>query len=69
MGRSVYADQHTYEVMREFAHQKRKKITNVLKDLVVSLEQQLQADYGIVVAEGADGPVVTKIPKKGRAQK
>lgn len=69
MGRSVYADQHSYEVMREFAHQKRKKINHLLKEMVVPLEKQLLEEYGIAVSEGANGPEIVHTSKKVRSQK
>lgn len=60
MGSSVYADNHTYEVLREFAHRKRKKITRVLKDAVVDLENQLKVEYGVTIDSVQDTPKAGK---------
>jgi hypothetical protein len=51
MGRSVYADQHSYEVLREFAHLKRKKINQLIKELVIPIEKRLLSEYGITISE------------------
>lgn len=50
MGRSVYADQHSYEVLREFAHLKRKKINQLIKEMVAPIEQRLLDEHGVTIS-------------------
>mgnify|MGYP003655619849 CR=1 FL=1 len=57
MGRSVYAHQHSYEVLREFAHVKRKKINQLIKEMVVPIEKRLLDEHGITILKSGQAVV------------
>lgn len=57
MGRSVYADEHSYEVLREFAHLKRKKINQLIKEMVVPIEKRLFDEHGITISKTCESAV------------
>jgi hypothetical protein len=52
MGAPVFADDHTYEVIREYAHLTRRKRTDVLRELAKPLEDRLESEFGIRIVDG-----------------
>lgn len=52
MGSPIYADDHSYEVIREYAHLSRRKMTCILRDLISPLETRLEKEHGVRVVDG-----------------
>lgn len=56
MGSPIFADDHTYEVIREYSHQSRRKRTDVLRELAQPLEERLAKEFGVRVVDGRTVP-------------
>lgn len=75
MGFAVSADKHTYDVIREYSHQARRKHTEVLRELAKPLEKRLEKEFGVKIVDGLPVAVTeedvstTAITKKGKAKK
>jgi len=52
MGAPISADDHTFEVIREYSHQARRKRTDVLRELAKPLEERLEHEFGVRIVEG-----------------
>lgn len=70
MGSPIYADDHSYEIIREYAHLSRRKMTDILRDLISPLEVKMEKEFGVRVPRGK-GPQVRaeNITRKVRATK
>ena len=64
MGSPTFADDHTYEVIREYSHQSRRKRTDVLRELAQPLEERLAKEFGVRVVDGRTVPVDSSSGKK-----
>jgi hypothetical protein len=52
MGSPISADDHTFEVIREYSHHARVKKTDILRELVKPLEKKLANEFGIRIVDG-----------------
>lgn len=57
MGAPISADDHTFEIIREYAHRSRRKRTDILKELVQPLEDRLAQEFGVRIVDGQPVPV------------
>lgn len=52
MGSPIFADEHTFEVIREYSHHARRKKTDILRELAKPLEEKLASEFGIRIVDG-----------------
>lgn len=57
MGAPIFADDHTFEVIREFAHRSRRTRIDILRELAKPLEDRLANEFGVRVVDGKALPV------------
>jgi len=69
MGSPIYADDHSYELIREYAHLSRRKMTDILRDLIAPLENNLQDEFGVRVPRGKERQQGKNITRKIKAAK
>lgn len=68
MGAPIFADDHTFEVIREFAHRSRRTRIDILRELAKPLEDRLASEFGVRVVDGQTVSVEVS-SKKTRAAK
>jgi hypothetical protein len=62
MGAPIFADDHTFEVIREYAHLTRRKRIDILRELAKPLEDKLESEFGVRIVDCQ--PVATESSKR-----